>query len=76
MHLLPNIEALIEYDGQITLGNLDPVGCVAIANDDHNTLAMLKRKPGESVNDLLARLDAAIEQAVEHETFIDEINVR
>lgn len=32
---LPNIEALIEEDGKITVGHLDSVGLVAIANDQH-----------------------------------------
>lgn len=70
---LPNLEALIE-EGQITLGMLEPIGCVAIASDDHNALAMLKRRPGETLAELLLRLDAAIGDAVEHEIFIDEIN--
>jgi hypothetical protein len=70
---LPNIEALIE-DGEITLGVIRPVGCVAIANDGHNALAMLKRRPGENLADLLLRLDSAIELAIEHEKFTDEIN--
>jgi len=70
---LPNIEALIE-DGEITLGVIAPVGCVAIANDGHNALAMLKRRPAESLADLLLRLDSAIEMAIEHGHFTDEIN--
>ncbi|MCB1881340.1 MAG: hypothetical protein KDI54_15030 [Gammaproteobacteria bacterium] len=71
---LSNIEELIEYDGQISVGYMNPVGCVAVANDEHNTLAMLKRRPDESFMDLLKRLDQAIERAVEHEEYIDEIN--
>ena len=60
---LENIEALIDSDGQITLGQMWPVGCVAVANGGSNTLAMLKRRPGESFIALLERLDAAIEYA-------------
>ena len=71
---LSNIEGLIECDGQINVGYLYPVGCVAVANDEHNTLAMLKRRPNESFEDLLKRLDQAIERAVEFEEYIDEIN--
>jgi hypothetical protein len=29
-------------DGEITVGTLVPVGCVAIATDGHNSLAMLQ----------------------------------
>ena len=71
---LENIESLIECEGQITVGHMRPVGCVAIANDEGNTLAMLKQRPGESVTALLERLDHAIERAIEHEEFADEIN--
>jgi hypothetical protein len=70
---LPNIEAFIS-DGQITLGKLHPLKGVAIASDQHGTVAMLKRGPGESVIDLLVRLDAAIEQATAQNLCIDEIN--
>ena len=71
---LPNIESLIECDGQITVGHMRPVGCVAIANDESNTLAMLKQRQGESLMALLERLDHAIERAIENEEFADEIN--
>jgi len=66
---LDNIEALIDSDGQMR-----PVGCVAIANDESSTLAMLKRRPGESFIALLKRLDQAIKQAVEYDEFLDEVN--
>ncbi|PLW66788.1 hypothetical protein [Pseudohalioglobus lutimaris] len=71
---LTNIEDLIECDGQITLGYLAPAGCVAIANNEAQTLAMLRRRPGEPLMVLLKRLDHAIERAVEYEEYIDEIN--
>ena len=45
---LPNIEGLIDSEGQINVSYHYPVGCVAIANDQHNTLAMLERRPKES----------------------------
>jgi hypothetical protein len=71
---LPNIEALIEDEGQVTLGAMPPVEGVAIASNDHGSLAMLKRRPGESLTELLLRLDAAIQQTNEHDIFADEIN--
>jgi len=49
---LPNIEFLIKSDGQINIGHIRPVGCVAIANNESGTLAMLKIKPKESLEDL------------------------
>ena len=70
---LPHIATLIG-DGEITLGILDPVGCVAVATDAHNTLAMLKRRPNETLAQLLTRLDQAIERAWTEEIYTDEIN--
>jgi len=45
---LPNIAELIE-DGEITVGVLDPVGCVAVSNDGARTLARLVGSNGETV---------------------------
>jgi hypothetical protein len=59
---LPHIAELIA-DGEITVGMLNPVGCVAVATDGHNSLAMLKRRSGETLAQLLTRLDQAIERA-------------
>jgi hypothetical protein len=47
---------------------------VAIATDGHNTLAMLKRREGETLAQLLTRLDLAIGKAFTEEVFTDEIN--
>lgn len=71
---LPNIEALIEGGGQITVGALTPFACVAIASTDHGCLAMLQRHDNEALPELLLRLDAAIYNALEYDFFTDEIN--
>jgi len=73
---LPNIAELIAY-GEITLGDKYPVGCIAIASDEHNKhniLAMLKRREGETLAQLLIRLDQAIAKAHNEDIFTDEIN--
>ncbi|MFI5095875.1 MAG: hypothetical protein ACHQIK_20835 [Candidatus Acidiferrales bacterium] len=70
---LPHIAELIE-DGQITIGTLRPVGCVATACDADSTLAMLVRRKGETLTRLLTRLDLAIAKAYDEEIFTDEIN--
>jgi hypothetical protein len=70
---LSHIAELIE-DGQITVGVLDPIGCVATACDGDSTLAMLVRRKGETLAQLLARLDLAIAKAYDEEIFTDEIN--
>ena len=43
-----NVAQLIK-DGEITIGVLRPIGCVATASDGHNTLAMLVRQKGETL---------------------------
>jgi hypothetical protein len=71
---LPYINEIIELGG-ITIGIIPPVGeCVAIAHEGRNTLAMLKRRKGESLAQLLTRLDLAIAKAQTEDIFTDEIN--
>jgi hypothetical protein len=72
--LYPNIADLIDDGGQISIGALPPIKCAAVANDDYNCLAMLKRRPGETLQQLLERLDAAVHLAQTEERFTDEIN--
>ena len=70
----PNIESLIDGDGDITIGRVGPVRCAATAADEDQGLAMLQRRPGESLMGMLQRLDAAIADAYENNIYIDEIN--
>ena len=70
---LPHIAELID-DGEITIGVVRPVGCVAVASDGYNTLAMLRRRRGESLIQLLTRLDQAIAKANAEDVYTDEIN--
>ena len=70
---LPHIAEFIDY-GEITLGQMYPIGCVAVAADEHNSLAMLVRREGETLAQLLIRLDQAIAKALEDDIFTDEIN--
>ncbi len=71
---LPNIEFLIDGNGEITIGRVGPAHCAATACNDHQALAMLVRRDDESLEQLLVRLEKAIENAIEEEIFIDEIN--
>ena len=72
--LLPNIEFLIDGNGEITIGSIASIPCAATAADEDQCFAMLVRRDGESLGQLLRRLDRAIEMAAEDEIFIDEIN--
>jgi hypothetical protein len=71
---LPNIECLIDGNGEITIGSIASIPCAATAADEDQCFAMLIRRNGETLGQLLMRLDRAIEIATEDEVFVDEIN--
>jgi hypothetical protein len=70
---LPHIEDFINY-GQIVVGIMQPVGCVAVAGEGKQSVAMLRRRNGESLKKLLTRLDLAIARAMVDDIYTDEIN--
>ena len=72
-HTLPSIEELMKY-GEITVSNVRQVGCVAVAHDGRQTVAMLLRREGETVAELLTRLDLAIAKARAEGIRVDEVN--
>jgi len=69
-----SIEHLINGEGDITIGRVGPIRCAATAADRHNALAMLVRRPRESLEDLLTRLNEAIRATIEDGAHTDEIN--
>ena len=70
----PNIEGLINSGGNVSIGDIPPVPCAAIAADESIMLAALLRREGESLVDLMNRLDAAVGKAFDEEVYTDEIN--
>ena len=72
----PHIEELIECGGNISIGRIAPIACAAVASDDHGMLAALVRGKGEAFNALMLRLDQAVDNAMNHDAFTDEINAR
>ena len=71
---LTHLEALLDHGGQIMLGTVRPIIGAAVAHDGKQTLAMLKRRPDESVPQLLQRLDQAVYTALDTGHRVDEIN--
>lgn len=69
-----NIDFLVRGNGDVTIGRIGPIRCAAVASDGDQQLAALVRRPRESLEELLERLDAAIEKAWEEDVFLDEIN--
>jgi hypothetical protein len=69
-----HIEQLIQDGGEITIGALEPIPCVASAATDDECPALLKRRRGETFLQLIDRLDEAIGSYFETGDSIDEIN--
>ena len=70
-----NIEWVIANHGSITIGDIGAnIGCVAAAADPHLCYAMLAQRDGESLFELMGRLDRAIATAAKTSVTIDEIN--
>ena len=71
----PNIDWVIANRGSITIGEVGAdVGCVAAAADPHLCYAMLARHDGETLLEIMGRLDRAIAAAAETSATIDEVN--
>lgn len=70
----PTLQAFVDHGGHIDIGRVPPLECVAIANDESTMYVALQRRRGESLMELLARLDTSLEHCLENEDFIDEIN--
>ena len=71
---LPYIDEIVQLGG-ISIGIIPPLTeCVAVAHEGKNTLAMLVREKGETLDQLLTRLDLAIAKAQTDDVFTDEIN--
>ena len=65
---------MIDNGGNIAIGQIYPIPCAAVASDEHTMYAALLRRDGESLVDLLQRLDMALDKALTQEIFTDEIN--
>lgn len=72
----PHIEAFVESGGNISVGRIAAINCAAIAADDYGMLAALVRRNDESFASLMQRLDDAVDKAINHDAFTDEINAR
>jgi hypothetical protein len=60
---LPNIAELIA-DGEITVGVLRPIGCVATATDGHNCLAIMVRPPRRNLDPVTDSARSGYHQSV------------
>jgi hypothetical protein len=74
----PTIEAFLDSEeGNITLGSIDcgpSFGYTAVVSDSHDMLVALVRRRGETLHQLLDRVEQALGPALEEQAFVDEIN--
>jgi len=71
----PHIAALLDSpEGHITIGHMPPIQEAAIAVDHQALLVSLVRRPDESFEEILQRLDEAVGKAVHEGTVTNEIN--
>ena len=64
----------VDNDGRISIGRIGPIACAAVASDEDQMQVALVRRDDETFIDLLTRLDAALLDTIENETYVDEIN--
>ncbi len=69
----PHIAKLLAKSGHITIGRIAPIDGAAVAADQHSLLATIVRRPEESFEALLQRLDHAIGLAFSEGTRTNEI---
>lgn len=72
---LKNLERIIDEDGGITVSVIESFGCIAAAAEKTHSVAMLRRKAGESLMDVLQRLDDAVATARATGNRVDEVNI-
>lgn len=74
----PNIEAFFDAgEGDISLGGIGynpTLRHTAIVSDENNMLVALVRRSGETLHQLLDRVEQALGPAIEDSVFVDEIN--
>ena len=71
---MKNIETLIDEGGDISIGPVGSINCVAADTDGANCLAMLVRRDSETLDALMKRLDKAVGLAWSDDLFTDEVN--
>ena len=73
----PILEEFLQHgDGSLTLGSIGTrsLGCTAVASNEHDMLVALVRNSGETMHQLLDRLEQALGPAIDEQIFVDEIN--
>ena len=71
---LDNIQAFLDNTrGQITIGEIPPIRRAALAAQGKRARVALVSEDGETIAQLLERLDAALGKTMAEDTVIDEV---
>ena len=62
--IYPNLNLLCSTGGNFLIGYIKPVNGAAVASDDTRVYAALVHREGESLEDLMHRLDEAVGQVM------------
>jgi len=69
-----HIQAFLDHSrGQITIGEIPPIRSAALAAEGKKVRVALVRRDGETVAELLLRLEAALGKTSADKTVIDEV---
>jgi hypothetical protein len=71
--IYPNLNLLCRTGGNFLIGYIKPVNGAAVASDDTRVYAALVRREGESLEDLIKRLDEAVGQVMLGGASINEL---
>lgn len=69
----PHLAALAGRGGHIVFGYVEPIQGVAVATEGTRVHATLLRREGETFDQVLARLDAAIGESLRTGTAVNEL---
>lgn len=69
-----HLNQMIHTGGQLLIGAIKPLKRTAVAYDGTKTVAMLKFKANDTLEEVLIRLDAAVAKAQKENLTVDEIN--
>jgi hypothetical protein len=72
---LASLAAFVSDGGSFSVNSVPSFGIVAAAHMKQSTIAMLLQHPGESMLELLDRLEFAIIEAIATGYVVDEVNV-
>jgi hypothetical protein len=69
----PQVTALLDAGGHVTLGRVEPMEGVAVAANGREVVAVLRRRSKESAADLMQRLEDALAAVAQGGAAVNEV---